>query len=149
MTGQNGRYGLVEEMTGASRWFEVFIKECDSSGDDDDDDDDGNYPSINSPVRRFLYDLTLSGLLNQACLCSAKPSCSGVGITGIIPIEMVTWPGIASSVEKIGLGKVSTSAYPASPRETCFPSTAQNHRCTGFPLLVALSSKSFNVPSLS
>jgi hypothetical protein len=86
----------------ASRWFEVFIKKCDSSNDDG-----GNYSSINSPVRRFLYDLTLSGLLNQACLCSAKPSCSGVGITGIMPIEMVSWPGIASSVEKMGLGKVS------------------------------------------
>jgi hypothetical protein len=105
-------------------------------------------PSIHQ--RMVLYDFTLSGLLTQVCLCAVKPSCSGVGITGIMPIETVTWPGIASSFEMMGLEMVSTS-FLNSRRfwVTYFPSTAQNHRCIGFPLSVALSSKSFSVPSLS
>jgi hypothetical protein len=74
------------------------------------------YSSIKFPVRRVLYDFTLSGLLTQACLCAVKPSCSGVGITGIMPIETVTWPGIASSLDTMGLGEVSSSAHPASPK---------------------------------
>lgn len=49
----------------------------------------------------------LSGLLNQLCLRAAKPSISGGGITGIMPIEMVTRPGIASALEKMGLAAVS------------------------------------------
>jgi len=70
-----------------------------------------NYSSISSPPRRVLYDLTPSGLLNQACLCSAKPSCSGVGTTGIMPIEMVTKPGVASSLDKIGLEGISQHIF--------------------------------------
>lgn len=60
--------------------------------------------SINSPVRRILYDFTPSGFLNQVCLCRAKLSISGVGITGIIPNLMIALPGNASTFDMTGLG---------------------------------------------
>jgi hypothetical protein len=66
-------------------------------------DPTSNYSSNNSPVRVILYDTILSGFLNQECLCDAKLSISGVGITGIIPILMIDLPGIISTFDMTGL----------------------------------------------
>lgn len=59
----------------------------------------------------ILYDVMPSGFLNQVCLCAAKLSISGAGITGIIPILTMILPAKASTFDMTGLATKSATNH--------------------------------------